>query len=170
MSEAKTGTLSFTLATWVYIGHDRGHEIADDEVRGACAAVTGSDDADAAGQALASLLDSRVSDGDFSAVSALASTLFGEAVETSIEGDRDARIREARRYQFKTQLPWLARIIDRFPDGSVGAHWVLVEQVSDTVRIMDPYPWDDIDEEVDVPLADFMVKWELAGGDGLRFR
>jgi hypothetical protein len=27
---------------------------------------------------------------------------------------------------------------------------------------MDPYPWDDIDEAIWMPLIEFHVKWELA--------
>lgn len=168
MSDAKSGSLAFTLATWVYIGHVRGREVLDPQIRAACETVTSSTDTDAAGHALAALLEERTED-DFSAVAALAASLFGPAVESELTGDRDARVREARRYQFRTQLPWLARIIDRAPDGTVRPHWVLIEQVSDVVRVMDPYPWDDVDEEMDVPLTDFMVKWELAGGHGLRF-
>ncbi len=168
MSDAKSGSLAFTLATWVYIGHVRGREVLDPQIRAACETVTSSTDTDAAGQALAAALASKTGE-DFEAVASLARSLFGEAVETELSGDREARVREARRYQFRTQLPWLARIIDRTPEGAVRPHWVLIEQVSDVVRVMDPYPWDDVDEEMDVPLTDFMVKWELAGGHGLRF-
>ena len=168
MSDAKSGSLAFTLSTWVYVGHIRGRELLDPMVLAACEQVTSSPDTDAAGQALASLLESRTAD-DFDAVVALATLLFGAAVETTPGGERESRIRDARRYQFRTQLPWLARIVDRTPEGEVRPHWVLIEQVSDTVRVMDPYPWDDVDEEVDVPLVDFMVRWELAGGQGLRF-
>jgi len=34
---------------------------------------------------------------------------------------------------------------------------------------MDPYPWDDLDEEHTIELTEFLVKWELAGGQGLRW-
>ena len=166
MSEAKAGHVAYCVATWVFIGHDRGRNIADDAIRDACDRLNGAQDPDAAGQALAGLIADRT-DGSVESVRALAAGLFGE-VDTNMGGSRDERLRSARRYQFKTQLPWLACIIDRFPDGSVGPHWVLVEQVSDVVRVMDPYPWDDLDEEQDVPVTDFLVKWELAGGAGIR--
>jgi hypothetical protein len=45
----------------------------------------------------------------------------------------------------------------------------MVERMTDVVMCMDPYPWDDLDEEYAAPLVDFCVKWELAGGAGLRF-
>jgi hypothetical protein len=48
-------------------------------------------------------------------------------------------------------------------------HWVLVERVTDEVLCMDPYPWDDLDEEYVQPTLDFLVKWELAGGGSFRW-
>ena len=109
-------------------------------------------------------------DTSFDAVHRLALGLYGEErVDSSLgAGSRDLRARNARRYQFSHNLPWIACIIDRFPDGQVGAHWVMVEQVTDVVKIMDPYPWDDVDEEINMPVVDFMVKWELAGANSLR--
>ena len=82
---------------------------------------------------------------------------------------REARTHFVRQVAFRTGLPWIAAIIDRFPDGQIGPHWVMVERVTDHVRCMDPYPWDDLDEEVEIPLTDFMVKWELAGNAGIHF-
>ena len=82
---------------------------------------------------------------------------------------REERIQFVRQMAFRTGLPWLAEIIDRFPNGQVGSHWVMVERVTDHVRCMDPYPWDDLDEEVEIPLTDFMVKWDLAGNTGLHW-
>jgi hypothetical protein len=60
-------------------------------------------------------------------------------------------------------------VVDRFPNGSVSMHWVLVERVTDEVLCMDPYPWDDLDEEYVQPTLDFLVKWELAGGGSFRW-
>ena len=37
------------------------------------------------------------------------------------------------------------------------------------VTCMDPYPWDDLEEEYQAPLVDFMVKWELSGCTTLRW-
>jgi hypothetical protein len=73
-----------------------------------------------------------------------------------------------RRATFGRNVPWVACIVDREPDGTVGRHWVLVEAFTDTVRLMDPNPWDDVAEERAMPLVDFMVRWELAGGFGVR--
>ena len=46
----------------------------------------------------------------------------------------------------------------------------MVERVTDTVTCMDPYPWDDLDEEYTLPLVEFMVRWELAGGESILFQ
>ena len=46
----------------------------------------------------------------------------------------------------------------------------MVERVTDTVTCMDPYPWDDLDEEYTLPLVEFMVRWELAGGESILFK
>ena len=45
----------------------------------------------------------------------------------------------------------------------------MVEQFTDRVILMDPYPWDDVDEEYELPLTEFMVRWELAGNNSLHF-
>jgi hypothetical protein len=37
------------------------------------------------------------------------------------------------------------------------------------VTCMDPYPWDDLDEEYTTPVVEFMVKWELAGSQSIHF-
>ena len=41
--------------------------------------------------------------------------------------------------------------------------WIMVEKVTDTVLCMDPYPWDDVDEEFTVDLPEFLLRWNLAG-------
>ena len=104
------------------------------------------------------------------AVRAWLNAQLGDTRVGSIEGEsRDDRTRQMRAYQFRTSMPFVALIIDRFPDGSVGPHWVMVERVTDQVTCMDPYPWDDLDEEYSQPLVEFMVKWELAGCEALTF-
>ena len=127
-------------------------------------------DPDALGQELVAAVEATLKGDSSEAVIAWAQSQLGaENIEGDFGGDRESRAQKARQAGFKTGLPWVAQIIDRFPDGRVGAHWVMVERVTDHVRCMDPYPWDDIDEEIEVPLADFMVKWELAGCAGLRW-
>ncbi|MCB9744219.1 MAG: hypothetical protein H6741_03440 [Alphaproteobacteria bacterium] len=174
---AKSGNLPITLATWMYILFDRGHVPTDAGVRAACealAAGVGDADADfeALGRALvASVEDKLGADASFAHVRRYAAEQYGEEqILTSFGESREERARGARRYGFSHNLPWIARIIDRFPNGEVGAHWVMVEQVTDVVTCMDPYPWDDLDEEYEAPVTDFMVKWELAGARSLRFK
>jgi hypothetical protein len=174
----KSGNLPITLATWIYLLYDGGRLPEDAGLRAACealraAGVEVSDapaDFDELGRALVDLVEARL-DGarSFDDVLAWLTALFGGRLDTDMGGDRDNRLQRARTYQFQTNLPWLARVIDRFPSGEVGAHWVMVESVTDGVRCMDPYPWDDLEEEYTQPITDFMVKWELAGGQGIRY-
>ncbi len=171
-TEAKVGHLPTALATYLFLLHEAGHAVSDDGVSAALAGLSGADDGDAAGQALVELLAERLGGADDpepDQVLALMAGWFGDDHVSGELGDaRWDRARNARRYHFRHNLPWLARIVDRFPSG-LGTHWVLVERVTDEVTCMDPYPWDDLDEEYSVPVLEFMVKWELAGGASVRF-
>lgn len=171
-TEAKVGHLPTALATYLFLLHQAGHSASDAAVSAAVGGLADADNADAAGQALVELLDERLGgadDPDPAQVLALMTAWFGaDHVSAELGDERWERARNARRYHFRHNLPWLARIVDRFPSG-LGTHWVLVERVTDEVTCMDPYPWDDLDEEYSVPVLEFMVKWELAGGDSVRF-
>lgn len=170
----KTGSLGVSLATWLFILHQTGHAAKGGAVADAVDALAKADagSADSRGQALASLIEEQLgADADFDAVVAWLGALYSaDSVITGFGDTRAERLHGARSYQFRSSLPWIARIYDRFPDGRVGAHWVLVERVTDSVTCMDPYPWDDLDEEYDLPVVEFMVKWELAGCGALAFR
>ena len=169
--DAKVGHLPTALATYLFLLHQAGHTASDAAVAAAVADLAGADDADSAGQALVELLTERLAEGDSSELASLEGRMrawFGEdRVSSDLGQDRWERSRNARRYHFRHNLPWLAQIVDRFPSG-LGTHWVLVESVTDEVTCMDPYPWDDLDEEYVLPLVEFMVKWELAGGASVR--
>lgn len=170
----KTGNLGITVGTWLFILHTYGHRFTDETITAACKAIEAADpdQADAAGMALVDLVATTLdTDATTEAVSAWLGTLLGADHIGRIEGDdRAGRTRHIRAYQFKSNLPFITQIIDRFPNGHVGSHWVMVERVTDTVTCMDPYPWDDIDEEYTLPLVEFMVKWELAGCESIVFR
>ncbi len=172
-AEPRLGQLSVALATLIYLLNDAGHRPADEEILAACTAIAEAPedaDMDAFGQALVDRIEAALGGEEPGDVLAFLGGLFGsERLVTDFGADREERSRSMRRYHFTHHLPWLARIIDRFPDGSVGPHWVLVERVGQSVTCADPYPWDDLDEEYDLPLTDFHVKWELAGGCGVRF-
>lgn len=172
----KAGNLAVTLATWIFLLDRRGIRPDHGEIRAACdaliAAGNAGDDVDwgALGEALVAAVRGALGGESEEAVRALAADLWGAAhIDHGVAGTRDERIAAARSYQFRSGLPWLARIYDRFPDGAVGPHWVLVEQITDTVTCMDPYPWDDLEEEYQSPLVDFMVKWELSGCTTIRW-
>ena len=174
----KTGSLPVTLATWVFLLDQKGVTPRDAALVSACkalgrAAQDGAEnDGDALGQALVDCVRSALGGDGISAedVTAFVRGLYGQDhVVTYAGASREERLVHARAYEFRSGLPWLAQIIDRFPDGTVGPHWVMVERVTDTVSCMDPYPWDDLDEEYQAPLTDFLVKWELAGCPTVRW-
>jgi len=172
--EAKTGHLPVTFATYVWLLHDSGHPSLDAGIAAACEDLrnAGHEKNEELAKTLLVRVTEQLGDPDpkFERVHEVAARLFGALhIATDFGGSRDERLREARRYEFLLGLPWLARIYNRFPDGTVGPHWVMVQRMTDVVRIMDPYPWDDLDEEYESPVVDFLVKWELAGARGLRW-
>lgn len=78
--------------------------------------------------------------------------------------DREGRVSALRRALFGVSLPFMARIAHR-DSGVLAERWVIVESFATTVKVLDPNPWDDKDEEHDLPLVDFLVRWELAGAE-----
>ena len=43
----------------------------------------------------------------------------------------------------------------------------MVEDVRDKVLCMDPYPWDDIEEDFELPTQVVLVRWELCNFTGV---
>ncbi len=164
-TESKIGHLPSTLATWVYLLHVGGRPCADDTIRGLCEAIDGAVKDDGAlndhGAGLATALEALLSGGLAEALS----SLYGSGVSRGFHGDREERLRAVRRYQFGLPLPWLASIVERTDSGDLVTHPVLVESLRDTVTLMDPFPWDSVEEERTLPLWEFVAKWELAGAD-----
>lgn len=160
------GSLATTLATWVYVLHASGVPSGHDAVRTQCdavAAATNAESGDAAGLALVGAIEDLLEGDDPDAVRAVASALYGDRLGPAFDtDDRSERTASIRRYQFEVGLPWLARIWER-KGAEVAPNWVIVERVTDEVTAMDPNPWDDIDEERHIPVADFQVLWELDG-------
>jgi hypothetical protein len=174
MSGAPAGTelFPYTFATWVFTLAVDGVVAADDRCREACEAIRAARDADsgnAAGELLVARLRELVGDGsDPDAVAGAARSLYGDRVRDDLgRGDREERTHRIRKYQFASQLPWLARIWERAAEGEGGAAvrpgWLLVEQVTDEVAAADPNPWNEVDERRRLPVGDFQVLWELDG-------
>ncbi len=168
--QSDAGNLWFTLSTFLFLVRRSGRPVADAQIEAACAAVeAGQGSVHALGQRLVDAVRARIQHNDYEGVMVAVQELVGaDRVRPAPAADtREERIVAVRRALFGRSLPWLAVIIDRFPDGSVGRHWVMVEQFTDVVQVMDPYPWDDRDEERTLPITDFMVQWELAGCQGM---
>jgi len=158
----------FAVATWIFLAHQDGQAPDDQALTAACDAVAQATDAeagDAAGQKLIDRVGELLDGGDD--LGSVLAGLYGEALRTDLgEGSRDDRLHRIRAYQFSRGLPWLARIYERHQDGTVSPSWLLVERVTDQVRVMDPNPWDDVPEERTLPTGDFQVLWELDGCTG----
>lgn len=158
--------LPYTLSTWAFTLHVAGVRAADPEVESACEGIARATDA-RVGEASAVALVERIrtlfaSDAP-EVVIAGARALYGARVTTDLSaGDRQLRTARIRRYQFASQLPWLARIWHRDGD-RVEPLWVMVERVTDRVAAADPNPWNEVDETRSWPLEDFLVLWELDG-------
>jgi hypothetical protein len=159
--------VKLTFSTWVYQLFAAGVMPDDATLHERCSAVQGAADRTAGDAAGASLVD-RVGEilgggSEPETVTAAARKLYGDRASTGLgDGDREERTQRIRKYQFGRSLPWLARIWER-RDGAVRPSWLLVERVTDQVTAMDPNPWNDIDEERRIPVADFQVLWELDG-------
>jgi len=153
----------YTFATWVFTLHVAGVRATDAGIAETCDAVLHAADdrvGSAAGERLVTKVRSLLDGND---VTAAASRLYGERVRHDLgAGDRDVRTTRIRRYQFASQLPWLARIWERAGE-SVRPNWLLVERVTDEVTAADPNPWNDVDEVRRLPVQDFHVLWELDG-------
>jgi len=152
-----------TFATWVFTLHVGGVRANDREVGEICDAVLHATDdrsGAAAGERLVAKVRTLLGAND---VTTAAARLYGDRVRHDLgAGDRDARTTRIRRYQFASQLPWLARIWERAGD-SVLPNWLLVERVTDEVTAADPNPWNGVDEVRHLPVQDFHVLWELDG-------
>ncbi len=160
-------TLSYALATWVFLLHVDGVHADDAGIHRACVDVQEAEDEErgnAAGERLVERVRSLVEGVEPEQVRAFARALYGDRVGFDLgQGSREERTHRIRQYQFSRSLPWLARIWERQEDGSVGPTWMIIERVTDRITAVDPNPWNDIDETRHLPVADFHVLWELDG-------
>lgn len=169
------GTLRLAFATWVYLLHVSGVDPADEGLAAQCAALDAAEDrevGDAAGLALVRRVSELVGDRvDPDAVKALADGVYPDRVGNDLgDGARSERTARIRKYQFGRNLPWLARIYERQEGGEVAPTWLLVNRVTDQVRALDFNPWNEVDEDRNLPVLDFQVLWELDGCTSLHIR
>lgn len=151
-----------TLATYAYLLHRAGIDAPS-----LSAAVSAIDNGDES--AVAALVEGVAQGGGPAA--ALAALYGGDRVlALGRSADREGRVSALRRALFGVSLPFLARIATRVVSGPgdnavLAERWVIVESFATTVKVLDPNPWDDKDEEHELPLVDFLVRWELAGAE-----
>lgn len=154
-----------TLATFLYLAHRAGHALHHDGLRAACAAI----DADGANAetggalvaALSPLLDSESPEKSVESLR----QLLGDAWQTGLGAgsNREERTAALRRARFGRSTPWLAWLLERSAEGKLHHQVVMVEGFGDEVLVMDPNPFNDIDEARSYPVVEFMTRWELAG-------
>lgn len=171
-NESRIGDLPATLSTFIFLSRALGSGVVDSAVCDLCDRVqlaieSGSaEEIEAAGDELCGAVSSIAEGGDVAA--ALGRVYGSESVETSFGVDRAAALRGIRRYAFVKSRPWLAGMVERV-DGELVTQWVIVEELGEgTVTLMDPWPWDSLEEERVIPTWEFLVKWELAGSPSAR--
>ncbi|TNE89521.1 MAG: hypothetical protein EP330_10955 [Deltaproteobacteria bacterium] len=159
------GNLAVTLSAWMVLLHRRAALPVDEDLAGLVQGVCD----EASGTALVDAVRAAVGGSDPGSVLAFAQAQYGEEVHGGMgHADRDKAVRTIRRYQFARNTPWLCRIYERHHD-VVQPTWVIVERVTDEVLLLDPEPFDDVEEERTLPLADFLVLWELDGATSVVF-
>jgi hypothetical protein len=161
--------LAVPVATFLLLARRAGRTVSDPTIDAALAAFDAGDATPTElGAALTAAVTTVLGDKLDDVVPTLTALLGALHTDLGAGADRDARLSAIRRASFGNPLPWLARIVDRTPDGQVLQHWVIVERFDDTAKIMDPNPWDDVEEERELPIVDFLVRWELAGAESVR--
>lgn len=159
------GNLAVALAAWMVLLHRRGVLPDSEALAERVRAVSDADSGAALVEAVGELLD----DASPEQVIAFCRAELGEAITGAFgEGEREERVRRIRRYQFAQNTPWIARIYER-TQGVVRPFWVIVGRLTDQVLLMDPDPYDGIEEQRVVPVADFMVQWELDACTSIAF-
>ena len=153
------GNLGVAVAAWLVMLDQRGCHVSDVGLSKSVAAVVD----DATGQNLVAIVRQHLGSGSPDEVEAFAAREFGDRLVTGFgTGGREERVARARRFGFSTHTPWLARIYAR-QGGEARPVWRVVQSLTDEVLALDPDPFDGVDEELRIPLADFLVCWELDG-------
>jgi hypothetical protein len=153
--------VAYTVATFCYLVHRSGTAIADTKVAAACKAVDEGAN-EASGKALVAVLGDVLGDGSPDAIISGLSGLFSVQADAAGGASREERVAGIRRSLFGRSTPWLAWILER-GEGGLFLQCVLVEGFGEAAQLMDPNPFNDIDEQVSMAIPEFMARWELAG-------
>ncbi len=160
--------LDTTFAAYLLLLARTGAQVRDTGLRAARDAVLADGGAD--GAALVEAVRGARAEGD---MLLLASAAFGAAVSPSIaasSASRDQALASLRRAFFGNAVPVLVRLLERGADGALVARWHILESLTDTARLLDTNPWDDVAEERDMGAAEFALRWELAGYESIAVR
>jgi hypothetical protein len=156
---------AYTVTTFLVMAHRAGFSVESPAFVELAERIGGQDSGEALGQELVAVVKEYIGDGSPDAVIAGLKTLLGDAVRADQNyGDhRDARLAGIRRTLFGHSTPWLAWVLERSPAGQLGSTCLLVEDFADKVVVMDPNPFNDVDESRRYSISEFLAIWELAG-------
>ncbi|HND00220.1 MAG TPA: hypothetical protein PKY30_19675 [Myxococcota bacterium] len=156
---------AYTVTTFLVMAQRAGFSVDSPEFVALAKRIGGEDSGEALGQELVAVVQGYIGDGSPDAVIAGLKALLGAAVTADANyGDhRDARLAGIRRTLFGRSTPWLAWVLERSPEGTLHSTCLLVEDFADKVVVMDPNPFNDIDESRRYSISEFLAIWELAG-------
>ncbi len=156
---------AYTVTTFLVMAHRAGFSVDSPAFVGLAERIGGEDSGEDLGKALVAVVQEHLGDGSPDLVIAGLKRLLGEAVvaDASYGDNRDARLAGIRRTLFGHSTPWLAWVLERSPEGSLHSTCLLVEDFADKVVVMDPNPFNDIDESRRYSISEFLAIWELAG-------
>lgn len=155
-----------TFATALFLLHRAGLRVEDPDLAKLAERIASSQSAGEAATAAGQLATALSGTGGVQAGLARA---FSGLTSQVVSGDHQAHVAALRRARFGNQLPMLAGIAERH-NGGLAVRWAIILDVGDVVEILDPNPWDDIAEDLKLPIYEFVVRWELAGSTLMTFR
>ncbi len=156
---------AYTVTTFLVMAHRAGFAVESPAFVGLAERIGGDGSGEELGQELVAVVKGFLGDGSPDAVIAGLKTLLGAAVvaDANFGDHRDARLAGIRRTLFGHSTPWLAWVLERSPEGTLHSTCLLVEDFADKVVVMDPNPFNDIDESRRYSISEFLAIWELAG-------
>jgi hypothetical protein len=121
------------------------------------------------GMEMVSAIESLFSEGyekkPLSSIKKVLEELYTDFDFNTFDDNAQQNLKSIRSYQYHYKLPWIARIANR-QNGLIVEEWVMVEDVQDMVLCMDPYPWDDIEEDFRLSTQEFLIRWRLCDFSG----
>lgn len=154
-----------TLATFLYLAHRAGFSVQDARLNETFRTIDSEGATEALGAQLVEILHAQLPETSPDAVIGLLNGLLGGALRADFAKaeTREQHVAAVRREVFGRSTPWLAWLVASNAEGAFYRQCVLVEGFGEVVQVMDPNPFNDIDEARSYPIDEFMGLWEVAG-------